>query len=164
MTHTQRANDEEAINLFDQANAAWDGGELTRAFLLFKDAARNGEMYAFNTIGYFFEHGLGVEVNIAKAMHWYKKAAQCKDVCAYTNIGLLYLRGGNVRQARFWLKKAVDDGDGDAALQVAKLSMSSKTSRGRRVAVAYLESAINAKSVSNEGVREARSLLRQLSE
>ena len=50
-------------SLFDKANEAWDAGEDKLAFKLFLAAANNGEEDAFNSVGYFFDHGIGTQKN-----------------------------------------------------------------------------------------------------
>ena len=125
-------------------------------------AACGGEKYAFNSLGYFFDYGLGVPADLTKALYWYKKAAQYGDVCSYSNIGLLYLNKGNLRQAKYWLEKAIDEVDGDAALEMAKLYLRTDSKRCRRIAVGYLNAALNAKFTVEESVEEANFLLEQL--
>jgi TPR repeat protein len=149
----------EEKSLFDQANEEWEAGNLSKAFSLFNAAASGGDLYAFNSIGYFFDCGLGLTPNFDKALFWYKKAARVGDVCAYSNIGLLYLKCGNERQAKFWLAKAISEDDGDAALEMAKIFLRIKSKKNVALAVMYLQAAIRSKSTSEASREEANHLL-----
>lgn len=162
-TMTAKA-DLSSSSLFDQANEAWEAGNLTAAFSLLNASVSDGDKNAFNSLGYFFDYGLGVPADSAKALYWYKKAAQSGEVCAYANIGLLYLNRGNLRQAKFWLGKAIEKGDGDAALEMAKLFLGTNSKRNRRIAVSYLKAVLDAKSTVEESIEEATRLLAQLTE
>jgi len=66
--------------LFVEANAAWDKGDLRRAFELFLQAAKLGDRSSQLDLGYFFDCGLhvkkdkkkastGITKHIAKATH-----------------------------------------------------------------------------------------------
>jgi hypothetical protein len=155
--------DNEGRLLFDRANEEWEAGNLKEAFSLFNEAAHQGETYAFNSIGYFFDSGLGLTANFDKALFWYKKAARCGDALALSNIGLLYLRCGNERQAKYWLAKTVSNGDGDAMLELAKTFLRKKTDKNFAIGRRYLEAAIRSKSISADSSDEAKSLLSSLS-
>src|SRR5437868_13724030 len=108
-------------NLFDQANKQWEFKKYTKAYKLFLQSAMAGDAYAFNTLGYFLDYGIGVPQDKNAALSWYKKAAKNGDICAYSNIGVFYKEQGNFRQAKFWLSRAIDKGDGDALLEMALL-------------------------------------------
>lgn len=145
--------------LFDLANIEWESGNTEAAFNLFKSAAEQGDIYAFNSIGYFFESGLGTTKDIDSALFWYKKSARNGDVVAQANIGLLYRDKGNYRQAKRWLREAINSGDADAAIELAKLYLSRKNSISLSTAKSLLHLAITSKSISDEGRSEAKSLL-----
>jgi hypothetical protein len=69
---------------------------------------------------------------------------------------------GNARQARYWWKRAVKTGDGEAALGYAKFLMTVRRPIHRDI-VRFLRKAANTepKSMSQNGLEEARALLRK---
>src|SRR6202011_4228644 len=108
-------------DLFNQANKKWDAGDVKLAFDLFTKAAQLGDQHALNSLGYFYDNGIAVRRNTAKALVWNKKAARSGDATAYANIGTVYRERRNFDRARFWFLKAFKNGGGDAALDLAKL-------------------------------------------
>lgn len=66
----------------------------------------------------------------AKAVHWYTKAAQQKNLTAQKNLGLMYLYGQgskqNYDQAAYWLKQASAQHDKEAQLTLAMLVLLEK--------------------------------------
>jgi hypothetical protein len=148
--------------LFDQANEEWEAGNLNKAFALFNEAADQGEIYAFNSIGYFFDSGLGVAPNFDKALSWYKKGAKAGDVLAWSNIGIFYLNHGNERQAKHWLAKAVGNGDGDAALELAKVFLRKRSKKSFSIGLEYLKVAIRSNNITSNSRDEATILLSRL--
>jgi len=152
------ANNEGRL-LFDRANEEWEAGNLEKALSLFNEAAHQGEIYAFNSIGYFFDVGLGRTSNFDQALFWYKKAARLGDEIAWSNIGILYLKHGNERQAKYWLTKAVSNDDGDAALELAKMFLRKKSNKNLAIGKAYLYAALRSKNVTEDSRDEAKNLL-----
>ena len=75
-------------------------------------AADKEDGEAQNAIGNFYQEGLGVTQDYAKAMAWYRKAVDQGDAQAERNIGTLYENGLGVAQdhseAEAWGKKAED--------------------------------------------------------
>ncbi|MFC5474682.1 tetratricopeptide repeat protein [Paraherbaspirillum soli] len=149
-------------NLFERANQEWDAGNVEKAFELFNLAASEGDTYALNSIGYFFDHGIGMSKDREKALSWYRKAAKSGDSCAYSNIGLVHRDSGNIRRAKFWLSKAVDEGDGDAALELAKLHLQGPSKRSRELAMKYLQVASKSDSITQASREEAELLLKDV--
>lgn len=146
-------------DLFDLANTEWESGNTEAAFNIFKSAAEQGDKYAFNSLGYFFENGLGTARDIDNALFWYKKSAKSGDVVAQANIGLLYRDKENYRQAKHWLREAIKSGDADAAIELAKLYLGKKNKLSLSTAKSLLDFAITSKSISDDGRSEAKHLL-----
>src|SRR5215468_3200373 len=114
-------------DLFVQANKEHESGRVKKAYKLFVRAAREGHPYAQNSVGYFLDNGIGVAQNKKKAIHWYRKAARKGDICAIANLGTVYRDLGNLRRAAFWFKRALAAGDGDAALELAKIHLTKES-------------------------------------
>jgi TPR repeat protein len=146
-------------NIFDQANQQWDAGNFRNAFKMFTIAAEQKNVYAFNSLGFFFENGIGVRKDIKKALIWYRRAARSGDILAYANIGSIYRDAQNIKCARFWFLRALECGDGDAALELGKLYLKSKSKRGVIKAFNYLDLVMKSKNATQSSVEEAMSLL-----
>jgi len=148
-------------DVFVQANKEHESGRVKKAYKLFVRAAREGHPYAPNSVGYFLDNGIGVAQNKKKAIDWYRKAARKGDICGVANLGIVYRDLGNLRRAIFWLTRAVAAGDGDAALELAKIHLARENTSSRKRGVAYLRAAVGSKSVSPSSREEAALLLRR---
>lgn len=149
-------------NLFIQANERWDAGDLHGAFDLFRAAASEGDAPSQGALGYFYDNGLGIEQNPDLALLWYRRAARQKDVCAIWNIAVSYRDRGEWRHARAWFRKALSLGDMDAALELGKLFLHSRT-RGSTVrAKKYLAMAMSAQLITEASREEAGVLMAEL--
>jgi len=147
--------------IFLQACEFWGEGNGKRAFQLFLKAARNGDSSSQHNVGFFFDEGLGAKRNWKKALYWYRRAWRSggqSSTCS--NIARLYADVGNNRRAKYWWGKAIEMGDGDAALDQAKFLIK----RGRKVdgplVVSLLHFAAKSVHISASGIDEAEELLR----
>jgi len=145
--------------LFDKANEEWDAGNTRRAFKLLSMAVEQGDLSALLNLGYFYDHGIGVAKNEKKALQLYKRAARHGDTAAMSNIGTVYRDWGNFRRARFWFVKAFENGDGDAALELAKIYLKRNAREDITRASKYLHLVIGSESVTEASVEEAEFLL-----
>ncbi len=79
---------------------------------------------------YFF--GRGVDQDYAKAMEWYRKAADQGYADAQSNVGVLYENGmgvaKDIEQARAWYQKAADQGNAGAKGALERLVGGNSTS------------------------------------
>jgi TPR repeat protein len=153
---------QEIFSLFDQANKAWDEGRFAEAFEMLFQAALQGDASAQNSLGYFYENGIGIEADAAKAESWYRRAARNGDPCACSNLGVNYRNAGNNRRAIFWFKKAVEQGDSDVAVTLAELYFEQKGNRGHERARTYLERALNSEALIPSVYEDAVALLAKL--
>jgi TPR repeat protein len=147
--------------LFDRANDEWEAGNVRKAFELFSQAATAGDPFAQTSLGYFYDEGIGVKKNAEKAIWWYRKAARKGSVAAINNLAITYRDSGNLRRARSWFKKAFSKGDGDAALELAKLSLAGRR-QDAKSAKKYLEAAVGSKYILSDSKKEAAKLLNEL--
>ena len=83
----------------------------------FKEAAAGNAVVQFN-LGVAYAEGDGVEQDLARAVHWYTKAAEQGDKDAQFNLGAAYDDGEGVGQdharAVHWFTKAAEQDDEDA--------------------------------------------------
>jgi len=151
--------------IFDMANEEWDKGNKSVAFKLFIKAASKGEIYAFNSIGLFYDNAIGMKKDSKKAHYWYRRGAANGDFCACFNLGICFRNDGNMRRAKFWFKKAYDLGDESAAYELGKIyAKQRRTKKSKENAVNYLTQAINSDYVFEDDKEEAKKLLKKLRE
>lgn len=150
------------VSLFEQASLEWEQGNNRKAFELFRKAALQGDPSAQHNLGYFYDEGEGIEKNTQQALYWYKKAAKNGEICSCSNIAEIYRLAGKIQRAKFWLLKAVEQGDGDAAFELAKLYLSQKRMDNLTKAVEYLKMVTSSKMVTEASLEEAHLLLEQL--
>lgn len=156
------ANDQ-SPSLFDEANQAWDAGDKKRAFKLFLAAARGGEEDAFNSVGYFFDHGIGVKKDSGSAFAWYRRAAMRGNLAGCLNLAVCYRNAGNLRRAKFWFEKAREQGDGSAAYELGKIYFDQRSSiSAKQKAQRYLADAVTSKYITENEREEAKALLSKL--
>lgn len=146
--------------LFKEASSEWDAGNLTHAFDLFLRLAERGDPVSQNNVGFFYDNGIGVQANKEKARYWYEKAAENGDICAYSNIAILYQEAGDLESAIDWFGKALIKGDGDAALKLAKIYLDTEGYGDAEKAVKYLKLTLASDSVTPASLEEAEALLR----
>lgn len=109
----------ESINL--RAHEKWQAGELRSAFRLMRSAANLGGYAAKSNLAYFYDVGIGVKKDRNRAMRLYRSALREGNSYWATNIGTIYRDENRTSLALRWFHKAVELGDIDAKLEVAKL-------------------------------------------
>jgi TPR repeat protein len=149
-------------SLSDAAHQAWDAGQNKRAFKLFLAAAQDGEVDAFNSVGYFYDHGIGVKRDADSAYAWYRRAALRGNLTGILNLGIWYRDSGNLRRSKLWFEKAHAKGDGSAAFELGKIWMRRRSSLHAKRARHYLTTAARSKFISEDERTEARVLLGNL--
>ncbi|MDI9408050.1 MAG: tetratricopeptide repeat protein [Candidatus Pacebacteria bacterium] len=86
--------------------------------------AEAGDPFCQELIGEFYVFGYGgVTQDYAKAVFWYRKAAEQGYVDAQFNLGLMFAKGEGVpqdyAQALVWYRKAAEQGDAEAQNNLA---------------------------------------------
>lgn len=151
-----------ADELFERANEQWDRGQLRSAFRLFLLGAKYGDASAQHNLGYFYDVGIGAKPNREAALFWYKRAFRQGYGVAASNIGTIYRDDKSAKKALLWFQHAIELGDIDANLEVAKIYMDQIGDISK--AVPYLKRIIRAKSkdVFDESRVQAQGLLRAI--
>ncbi len=151
------------VDLFDQASDAWDREDFETAFLIFHALSMQGDVNAYANLGVLYEQGMGTARDIDQAIYWYKKAWRCDgQTSACSNLADLYQKIGNRRAALYWWKKAVAEGDGEAALDLAKTYLARDLKVSRDKAKSLLQVAVSSDVISSGGREEAEHLLAHL--
>jgi TPR repeat protein len=106
--------------------AALAAGQIDRARRIFQGLASAGNIGAAYQLGLMYEVGGGdAAPDIARAAHWYRKAAAGGLIAAKAHLGHLYLEGVGVLQdfvaARQLLYPAADDGEAQAGFDLGRL-------------------------------------------
>ncbi len=145
---------------FVRACELWDRGDAKRAYRLFHSLATRGDLGAQVNVGYFFDTGIGVRKNEAKALYWYRRAYRRKDASAATNIGTIFRDRGDTDRAIRWFRRAVALGDEGSLLNIAKLYLRAGKQRARTLT--YLERVVRSSSATQAESEEAQKLLGNL--
>jgi uncharacterized protein len=103
---------------FEDATAASERGDYTKARRLLRPLAEKGNAKAQVNVGIMYANGNGVAKDYAEAMKWYRKAADQGHAKAQYNLGVIYHEGQGVPQdyaeAMKWSRKAADQGHAQA--------------------------------------------------
>lgn len=121
--------------------------------------AKRGDTSAQHNVGYFYDVGVGMKPNRAKALHWYKRSYRNGCRVAASNIATLFRDQKNSARALAWYQRAAGLHDGDANLEIANLLLLDPNKT--RSAIKYLKRTIDAKrrDVTQAAQEEARRLL-----
>jgi len=86
----------------------------TRAFVYYEKSADQGYVDAQYKLGYYYDHGIEVDINKEKAFDLYKIAAEKENIDAQRSLASLYEHGEgtekNLDKAVYWYKKAKENG------------------------------------------------------
>ena len=148
-----------ANELYRRGDEAWSKGRLRPAFRFFLAAARAGVVAAFDTVGNFYHNGRGVKANRDAALFWYKLAYRSGSCSVANNIGCILRDRKKPGQAVTWFRRAVQQNDGNANLNIAKIYLK-KDDAG--TAARYLKRTSRSAWATEDAKEEARRLMAQL--
>jgi len=84
----------------------------------YQKAAQQDYAAAQNSLGYAYEWGQGIAMNMQDALRWYRQAAEQGHAQAQNNLGTMYDYGkgvdNNEKQATYWYQKAAEQGNSNA--------------------------------------------------
>lgn len=144
-------------NPYEDATAAYDRGHLNKAFQGFLAGAQAGDVDCMAMVAVMYGAGEGVRIDLAQSIEWDKKAIAAGSELAFLNIGISYRCMGDMVSAKRWFLRALDAGDAEAALQLAKLYMVSELEAD--TVRKYLQMALDSAQALDETKLEARQLL-----
>jgi TPR repeat protein len=75
---------------YEEANAAYDGGDYATAVHIYRSLAENGEARAQNNLCVMYSYGMGVLQDYEAAMLWCRKAADQGAASSQYNLGRMY--------------------------------------------------------------------------
>jgi TPR repeat protein len=149
-------------DLYSRANEAWRRGRLRSAFHLFLEAGENGNDLAYDTLGSFYDRGVGTKRDKNAALYWYKRAYRRGSFIAPNNIGVIYRDRKDLKRALAWFRRAVEHKDANANLNIAKIYLKDKRDIER--AIRHLEEVCKARAdaATESAKEEARLLLKRI--
>ena len=112
---------------FASATSAYDGGDYAIAFREWRKLAEAGDTASQIALAGLYRGGMGGDIDLKRAAHWYSRAAQAGDSVAQLNLAEMYEHGWGVARdkvaAFVWYHRAAALGRGwaeDRRDQLAK--------------------------------------------
>lgn len=146
-------------DLFDQANEAWEAENFNEAFQLMFLSANKGDKYAFNSLGYFYDEGIGTKIDKSMALKWYKMSARHGDITGILNLATFYKSSNNHERAKYWWNKGIALGDGDCALEYAQALIERKSKNVKKIKELLLFTS-STENLSEDSENKTRELLK----
>jgi TPR repeat protein len=113
--------EEEVWLRYDEADRLMDLELHKEAFHIFSDLAKNGNGAAMSRIALIHFEGLGVKRDFTESIKWDLAAIEAGYNTSMANLALTYCAMRDYREARRWFERSVELGDGESALELAKL-------------------------------------------
>lgn len=145
--------------IYLHADTAYDAGNFEEAFALFLKAAEHGDCNAMCRIALMYESGDGTLSDIEESIYWDLKAIEGGCNTSLLNLAITYRHLGEIRKSKHWLEKSLGTGDGEAALELAKLY--SVSDKEIATVINYLNIAIASDNLTEASREEALELLNQ---
>ncbi len=149
----------QAREVFERAYKEWERKNVRVALRLFLSAAQAGDKGAQLNAGYFYDNGIGIRPNRAKALYWYKRAYRRGDASAANNIGTIWRDQKNMKLALTWFEKAVKLGEDSSNVEIAKYHL--RVQHDPKKAIGYLNKVCRSNRVAEVEAEEANRLLNQ---
>ena len=94
------------LTLEDCKNGNAKSCAKTISFL--KDSCRNKGAKSCGVLGYIYEGGMGVAVNVKSAIEYYKKSCDLRYGVGCVNLGVLYTKVENYKDANSYFRRACE--------------------------------------------------------
>lgn len=143
------------ISIEDILKLAIGAKNHVEAVRLWRMAAEKGSAKAHYKLGWCYEYGNGVELNIEKAIEWYQKAAKQGYTEAQCHLGFCYYRGRGIKQnyaeAKKLFQEAAEQGYAEAQYHLGICYY-----HGRGVKQNYAEAAKWFQKAAGQGLAKAQ--------
>jgi uncharacterized protein len=107
--------------LWRLADAAIEAGDFVRAKAIYERGAALGDADCWQGLGYMFDVGQGMEADRRQAMRCYRAAWRLgRNAAAANNIAIIHRDAGDRRAMFRWFKRAFEQGDDGACLELAR--------------------------------------------
>ena len=143
-------------DLLAEGDAKEQVGNFDAARRLFERGGKLGQHYCWSRLAYMYDVGIGVRVDKAKAMSYYRRSWRKGEWVGATNIAILYREAGKRRAAFRWFLRAAEAGDGDFFVEVAKCYRLGMGVRKNHVLARQALDGATASDRITEGGREKR--------
>jgi TPR repeat protein len=145
---------------FEKADELYDQGKYTLAFRMFLALAKGGDVSAMSRLANMYFEGRGTKYSFEKSVEWDIRSAELGNTTSLTNLGVSFRTKGDIRQSKKWFQMAIEAGDDDAALELAKLYLVSDLEVGR--VRQLLSTVLSSDRICEDSREEASNLLREL--
>ncbi len=140
---------------FDEAVEAANVGDFDTAFKEFSVLAEQGDERAQQSLAWMYFEGQGRDVDYAKAVYWYRKAAGQGNITAQINLAQMYAYGQGVAQdfsqAAHWWRRLAEQGDARSQTALGGLYY-----QGQGVKKDYAKAAELWRQAAEQGYMEAQ--------
>ena len=160
MKHTGSQPDPAA--LFVEAERAEERGDLKSANKLLLAAAQLGHTSSQVSIGNSYSSGRGIGRSPQRAAYWYRRAYRAGDESGALNLAIDKLKAGQRRTAILWLKRAIELGSGEAALELAKVYAAMRGGEPKAIDLLRTTQRMRRLEISDQAREDAASLLSNL--
>jgi TPR repeat protein len=110
------------VSDYEKANSAFNREDYKTSYNLMRSLAKKGFARAQYSLGFMYEKGKGVDLNLKKAKKWFKLAAQQGISKAQYRLGLIYRNGKvgekNYSKAMKWWELAANRGNANAQINL----------------------------------------------
>ena len=143
--------------LFFEADKLYNDYRLEEAFALFMKIAEAGHVSAMNRVALMYSLGEGIGLDYEKSIEWDNRAIENGATSSLLNKAITYRMMGRITEYKYWLEKALDEGDSEAALLLAQMYMISDKEKDN--IIKYLKIVIDNEDACEDSKEEARGLL-----
>jgi hypothetical protein len=158
-----KQNIAKAHELFLDAERREEGGDLRGAFRSLMAAAKLGDEMSAVNLGNCYSVGRGVRKDLRRAAYWYKRAYRHGDSTGALNLAIDLEKGGNLRGAIAWLKRAGAMNDGEANLKLARIYVERRNGTAKAIDLLKKTVELSPSHVSDEAREQAEELLKHIS-
>lgn len=128
-----------------------DKGACLKGFKTLVEAAKLGDEEAQVSVGYDLAYGITGKANVDEAFRWWKRAYRQGSWAAAFNFGMFYRDEKEWSKALKWFERAVEAGDEDGLIEIAKIHL--RYAGDRAAGLRYLKRAAAAKNDLTEQAR-----------
>jgi TPR repeat protein len=149
--------------LYMEADLLDGRGRYAAALPLLVKGAKAGDTSCQILLGNYLSDGRkGISIDRARAIYWYKQAYGRGSSIGASNLAMHYRKQGDVDEAYRWYELAVESGDYEAHLALARIWLHDRGNKAK--AIKHLKAVFqgNPNDVSELGRDEARVMLRRL--
>lgn len=114
---------DKAVLLRQRAQGIANKGNLVKAFSVFLDAAKLGDEESQVAVAYDYAYGVTGNVDVHAALKWWKRAYKQRSWDAAFNLGMFYRDARQWTKAMKWFERAVELGDYDGLVEIAKIHL-----------------------------------------